>query len=183
MTHLSCTSCGSLSKRMSIWWQRKPSPSTSDVLRSKIYPLVFPCRLLTVSSPPRQQFAAQRHGQLECAYFGPQHHLPAWTALPTWVLLDSQCIKRQGCQTSVRGTSSLCCTHMTLQFNNTERAGFSNPHAETCSWSLGMVAILAWWPAKLTCVSQVQQVQWAYCLLHVLCKSMEHFYLNHVCLF
>lgn len=37
-------------------------------------------------------------------YFGPQCCSPTWTALPAWVLLDSQRIKRGGCQTSVWGT-------------------------------------------------------------------------------
>lgn len=41
MTCLSCTSCGSMPKQVSIWAQWKPSPSTSDVLQSKIY--LSPC--------------------------------------------------------------------------------------------------------------------------------------------
>lgn len=97
MTSLSCTSWDDMSKRMGIlvWVQWKPSPSTSRMLQSKVCPVV---QLLTLSSPPRQQFVAEWCNQLEYAC------LTKWTALPMWLLLDSEHKKSQGWQISVWGT-------------------------------------------------------------------------------
>lgn len=103
---------------------------------SRIYPLVILQQLVPLRFPPRQPYMSQCHGQLEFWATAP---LTRMNCLSKWVLLDSWRIKSQGCQTDLScGNPS---AHVSLQFSNVERAGFSNPRDETCSQSSCQEAI------------------------------------------
>lgn len=118
------TTCPSGWMGILVWAQWKPSPSTSRMLQSKVCPVG---QLLILSSPPRQQFVADWCNQLEYAC------LTKWTALPMWLLLDSEHKKSQGWQISVWGTELSLMYTLTLPFSNMERVGFSDLHNETSS--------------------------------------------------
>lgn len=141
--------------------------------------------------PPRQQYMAQCHGQLEFWATAPLTNMNCFTR----VLLNSWHIKSQGCQMSVWGIKL---PHLVWPFSSAIWKGqdFQISSWFLSRWDLFMILMSrshfpAWWPAELTCMSQAQQIGWAYWLLHVLCKRMKHYYpepcllvwFKHSCLF
>lgn len=159
---------------------------------SRIYPLVFLHQLVPVRW---LQGSNTWHNVMVNWNFGPQHRSPTWTALPTWVLLNLWHIKSQGCQMSVWGIKL---PHLVWPFSSAIWKGqdFQISSWFLSRWDLFMILMSrshfpAWWPAELTCMSQAQQIGWAYWLLHVLCKRMKHYYpepcllvwFKHSCLF
>lgn len=100
-----------------MWAQWKPSSATGDVLQSKICP---PGQLLIVIMT--QSDGVYMFHQNELLY----PHEYYWT-----YNMKRAMDAKHWCEE----LNSVSCTHTTLQFSNVERAGFSNLHYETCSWS------------------------------------------------
>lgn len=177
-----CTSCGRMAKQMSIWGRRKPF--STDVLHPGFIPLSFCTSWCQWGA---LQGSNTWHNVMVSWNFGPQHCSPTLTALPTWILLNSWRIKSQGCQLSLWGIEL---PQLVWPFSSATWKGqdFHISSRFLSWWDLFMILMSrsyfpAWWPAELTCMSQAQQIWWAYCLLHVLCKRMKHYYLNNVCSF
>lgn len=169
------TSCGRMSKQMSIWDRWKPF--NSDVLLPRFISLSF-CRWYQQGA---LQGSSTWHSVMVSWNFGPQHPSPTWIDYSMWVLLDWWRIKSPGCQMSMWESSSLSLCDPSFQQHGKGRIFKSS------RWDLFMILMSrghfpAWWPAEFTCMSQAQQIWWAYCLLHLLCTRMKHYCLNHVCL-
>lgn len=172
MSPLLCTSCGRMSKQLSIWGQWKPF--NTDVLHPRFIPLSFCTSWYQWGAP---QGSNTRHNVMVSWNFGPQHRSPTWTALPTWVLLKSQ-----GCQMCVWGIElpQLVWPLSSAIWKGKDFQILMMRPVHDCHVKKPFPSMVA---SRTHLHVTAQQIWWAYCLLHVVCKRMKHYYLNHVCLF
>lgn len=155
MTCLSCTSCGSMPKQVSIWAQWKPSPSTSDVLQSKIY--LSPCLSVPVVNSELPSKAAVRSTMARSAgisLFWATAPLTNMNCFTHVCVTGLAAYKEPRCQTSVQGTE------LPLLYTrdpSVQQYGKGRIFRSSC-WDLFTILMSrspfpAWWPAELTCAA------------------------------
>lgn len=157
MTCLSCTSCGSMPKQVSIWAQWKPSPSTSDVLQSKIY--LSPCLSVPVVNSELPSKAAVHSTMARSAGIS-----RFWATAP---LTNMNCFTHV-CVTGLAAYKeprmpNVCAGNWapfavhTWPFSSVQQYGKGRIFKSSC-WDLFTILMSrspfpAWWPAELTCMS------------------------------